>query len=41
MGQPMRLDDFQKRFLLEIYDNPAGTDKWHISALRVKTGKQG
>lgn len=40
MGQPMRLDDFQKRFLLEIYDNPAGTDKAYLSIAR-KNGKTG
>ena len=25
VGQPLRLDEFQRRFVLEVYDNPAGT----------------
>lgn len=26
VGQPVRLADFQRKFLLAVYDNPAGTD---------------
>ena len=38
VGQPIRLDDFQKKFILEIYDNPAGTRKAILSIGR-KNGK--
>ena len=40
LGQPMRLDDFQKRFILAIYDNPHRTDKAYLSIAR-KNGKTG
>nr|WP_282553112.1 terminase TerL endonuclease subunit [Providencia stuartii] len=36
----MRLDDFQKRFILAIYDNPHRTDKAYLSIAR-KNGKTG
>lgn len=38
VGQPMRLLDFQKRFILEVYDNPAGTSRAILSIGR-KNGK--
>lgn len=38
MGQPMRLLDFQKKFICEILDNPAGTDMGILSIAR-KNGK--
>ncbi len=40
LGQPMRLDDFQKEFILAIYDNPERTDKAYLSIAR-KNGKTG
>ncbi|MDN6682175.1 MAG: terminase large subunit, partial [Enterobacterales bacterium] len=40
IGQPMRLDEFQKLFLLAMYDNPVGTDKAYLSIAR-KNGKTG
>lgn len=40
IGKPMRLDEFQKDFLLAIYDNPVGTDKAYLSIAR-KNGKTG
>lgn len=40
VGQPMKLADFQKRFLLEVYDNPAGTTTAYLSIAR-KNGKTG
>lgn len=40
VGQPMRLAPFQKQFILEIYDNPAGTRKAYLSIAR-KNGKTG
>ncbi|MGR0260959.1 terminase large subunit, partial [Klebsiella pneumoniae] len=40
LGQPLRLDDFQKRFLRAVYDNPQGTDKAYLSIAR-KNGKTG
>lgn len=40
IGQPMRLDEFQKKFLLAMYDNPVGTDKAYLSIAR-KNGKTG
>jgi len=40
VGQPMRLDEFQQRFILEIYDNPAGTRRGILSIAR-KNGKSG
>lgn len=38
VGQPIKLADFQKRFLLEIYDNPAVTRRAYLSVGR-KNGK--
>lgn len=38
IGQPMVLLPFQKRFLLEIYDNPVGTHTAYLSIAR-KNGK--
>lgn len=40
IGQPMRLDPFQKDFILAVYDNPAGTDMAILSIAR-KNGKTG
>lgn len=40
VGKPMILDDFQKKFILEIYDNPAGTRRAYLSIAR-KNGKSG
>lgn len=38
LGQPIELVDFQREFLLAIYDNPAGTDTALLSIAR-KNGK--
>ncbi len=38
VGQPMRLDDFQKRFILEVYDNPFVTHT-AILSMAKKNGK--
>lgn len=40
VGQPMRLEAFQKRFILDVYDNPAGTRQGILSIAR-KNGKSG
>lgn len=40
VGQPMRLDSFQRRFILAVYDNPAGTLRAILSIAR-KNGKTG
>lgn len=40
VGSPMVLADFQKRFLLEVYDNPVGTSTAYLSIAR-KNGKTG
>jgi len=40
VGKPLRLEPFQKRFLLEVYDNPAGTNRAILSIAR-KNGKTG
>lgn len=40
VGKPMRLDAFQKRFILDVYDNPAGTRLGILSIAR-KNGKSG
>ncbi|WP_433646419.1 phage major capsid protein [Kosakonia pseudosacchari] len=40
IGKPMRLDPFQKEFILAVYDNPAGTDMAILSIAR-KNGKTG
>lgn len=39
-GQPMVLADFQRRFILEVYDNPDGTRQANLSIAR-KNGKTG
>ncbi|WP_336747769.1 terminase TerL endonuclease subunit [Aureimonas altamirensis] len=36
--QPMRLDDFQKKFITDVYDNPHGTSRAYLSIAR-KNGK--
>ena len=38
VGQPMKLMGFQKRFILDIYDNPKGTSRAYLSVAR-KNGK--
>lgn len=38
VGKPVRLVPFQKRFILEVYDNPAGTTEGILSIAR-KNGK--
>jgi phage terminase large subunit-like protein len=38
VGKPIVLDNFQKRFILEIYDNPHGTRRAYLSIAR-KNGK--
>ena len=38
IGKPMKLEPFQRRFLLEIYDNPVGTHSAYLSIAR-KNGK--
>ena len=38
VGQPLRLMEFQKRFVREIYDNPHGTSRAYLSISR-KNGK--
>jgi phage terminase large subunit-like protein len=38
IGQPMKLEKFQRRFVLEIYDNPYGTHSAYLSIAR-KNGK--
>lgn len=40
IGQPMKLDDFQKDFLLDVYDNTVGTSRAILSIAR-KNGKTG
>lgn len=40
LGEPMQLADFQKRFILDIYDNPHGTHSAYLSIAR-KNGKTG
>lgn len=40
LGKAMRLDPFQKEFILAVYDNPVGTDKAILSIAR-KNGKTG
>jgi phage terminase large subunit-like protein len=34
IGQPIKLEPFQKRFILECYDNPAGTRRGYLSIAR-------
>jgi phage terminase large subunit-like protein len=38
IGQPIRLQPFQRKFLLDIYDNPYGTHTAYLSLGR-KNGK--
>lgn len=38
VGKPLRLMKFQKRFILDVYDNPAGTARAYLSIAR-KNGK--
>jgi phage terminase large subunit-like protein len=38
VGQPMRLEDFQWKFIEAIYDNPVGTSRAYLSIAR-KNGK--
>jgi phage terminase large subunit-like protein len=38
VGKPLRLLEFQKRFIRDIYDNPAGTSRAYLSIAR-KNGK--
>lgn len=40
VGKPMRLEQFQQKFILEVYDNPAGTTEGILSIAR-KNGKSG
>lgn len=40
VGLPMLLDDFQKRFILDVYDNPEGTTQ-AILSMAKKNGKTG
>lgn len=40
LGKPVQLLDFQKRFILSVYDNPAGTSRAYLSIAR-KNGKTG
>lgn len=40
VGKPLRLEEFQRRFILAIYDNPAGTTTAYLSIAR-KNGKTG
>ena len=38
VGAPMRLESFQRKFILEVYDNPYGTRRAYLSIAR-KNGK--
>jgi phage terminase large subunit-like protein len=38
VGQPIELAEFQKKFILEVYDNPAGTRRAYLAIAR-KNGK--
>lgn len=38
VGKPLALADFQKRFIIDVYDNPAGTRRAYLSVAR-KSGK--
>jgi phage terminase large subunit-like protein len=40
VGKPMVLDQFQKDFIIELYDNPVGTRRAYLSLAR-KNGKTG
>ena len=38
VGQPIKLLDFQRKFVLNVYDNPAGSSRAYLSVAR-KNGK--
>ena len=38
IGKPMKLEPFQRKFILDIYDNPSGTHSAYLSIAR-KNGK--
>lgn len=38
VGQPIKLAEFQKKFILDVYDNPAGTRRAYLAIAR-KNGK--
>lgn len=38
VGKPLKLMDFQRKFILDIYDNPKGTSRAYLSVAR-KNGK--
>src|SRR6187399_2437841 len=38
IGKPMKLEPFQRKFILEVYDNPYGTSNAYLSIAR-KNGK--
>ena len=38
IGKPMKLEAFQRKFILDIYDNPYGTHSAYLSIAR-KNGK--
>ena len=38
VGQPIKLLDFQRKFVLDVYDDPAGTSRAYLSVAR-KNGK--
>ena len=38
VGQPMKLLPFQKKFIIDVYDNPSGTSRAYLSVAR-KNGK--
>ena len=40
VGKPLQLADFQKKFILDVYDNPEGTRRAYLSIAR-KNGKSG
>ena len=33
VGKPLVLADFQKKFIIDVYDNPAGTRRAYLSML--------
>lgn len=34
VGRPLKLEDFQRRFILDVYDNPFGTRRGYLSIAR-------
>ena len=36
VGQPLKLLDFQRKFVLDVYDNPAGTSRAYLSVTKKK-----